>query len=217
MNYKEVNKKNASEQIIAAKESNNYNIRLNLITKEIENHWTKDQNMIMNEQRVLDIGCREMQLKKLLNSNYYIYKGVDMFNFGQDKVLDITKQKLPYKDYEFDAVVMSEVLEHLTSHELVMREAHRVLNKDGIIIITVPNLHRIDLSLLRQFTKAEERRQGVHICGFGEYELNNLLRMFNFKPVKIRRFYNHKGSIKLPEWRIFGGFAEWIIAVAKKV
>lgn len=46
---------------------------------------------------------------------------------------------LPFPNETFDAVIMSEVLEHLHDDVLALREAFRVLKPDGVVVITVPN------------------------------------------------------------------------------
>lgn len=46
---------------------------------------------------------------------------------------------LPYKDETFDAVILSEVLEHLEDDVAGLKEAFRVLKPGGVAAITVPN------------------------------------------------------------------------------
>jgi len=46
---------------------------------------------------------------------------------------------LPYPDNTFDAVILSEVLEHLDDDVAGLKEAYRVLKPDGVAVITVPN------------------------------------------------------------------------------
>jgi len=46
---------------------------------------------------------------------------------------------LPYADGTFDAVILSEILEHLEDDVLGLREAYRVLKPGGVVVITVPH------------------------------------------------------------------------------
>jgi SAM-dependent methyltransferase len=46
---------------------------------------------------------------------------------------------MPYADNSFDAVIMSEVLEHLDDDVAGLREAYRVVKPNGVVAITVPN------------------------------------------------------------------------------
>ncbi|HRF97201.1 MAG TPA: methyltransferase domain-containing protein, partial [Aggregatilineales bacterium] len=46
---------------------------------------------------------------------------------------------LPYPDNTFDAVILSEVLEHLDDDVAGLKEAYRVLKPGGVVVITVPN------------------------------------------------------------------------------
>lgn len=45
---------------------------------------------------------------------------------------------LPFRDHSFDAVICSELLEHVSSPSLVLKEVFRVLKKGGVLFATVP-------------------------------------------------------------------------------
>lgn len=47
---------------------------------------------------------------------------------------------LPFADQQFDYVVLAEVIEHLRSPFFAVREISRVLKKDGILILSTPNV-----------------------------------------------------------------------------
>lgn len=46
---------------------------------------------------------------------------------------------LPYADNTFDAVIYSEILEHVDNDVAALKEAYRVLKPGGVLAITVPN------------------------------------------------------------------------------
>ena len=54
-----------------------------------------------------------------------------------DHELDLT-QPLPFKDGEFDTIILSDVLEHIPTPEQLWTEMSRVLSKNGKIIMNVP-------------------------------------------------------------------------------
>jgi SAM-dependent methyltransferase len=90
---------------------------------------------------VLDVGCGKKPYRKLFRVNEYI--GMDIENPGHDhsnEDIDIyyDGKTFPFIAEKFDAVITSEVFEHVFDPDLFLREIHRVLKTEGKLLLTVP-------------------------------------------------------------------------------
>jgi hypothetical protein len=65
--------------------------------------------------RILDVGCGSGHLVSLLTKKGLHAVGVDIVHHGWNVIGSATD--LPFKDNEFDLIIVSDVLEHLTAHE----------------------------------------------------------------------------------------------------
>lgn len=112
---------------------------------------------------------------------------------------DVGKNGLPYADNHFDAVILSEVIEHINVNPLpLLQEINRILKKDGIIYITTPNqvslINRIKIILGRsirnsistsvtQIDQAQQTICGIH---WREYTLGELIELLTVTGFTVR-------------------------------
>jgi SAM-dependent methyltransferase len=81
-------------------------------------------------------------------------------------ILNVEKDPIPFEAGSFDVVLVMEVLEHLAySPSHMLAESHRVLAKDGLLLLTVPNL----LTIKRQVLMFLNRTTEVPYSGYGLY------------------------------------------------
>lgn len=95
--------------------------------------------------RVLDAPCGAGALTVSLGEAGWEAWGADLVPdarpiLGPKFVLADLSAGMPWKDAFFDAFVSTEGIEHLENRFAFLREAHRVLKPDGILLLTTPNI-----------------------------------------------------------------------------
>ena len=115
--------------------------------------------------KILDLGCGNGRFFELLKTKSIDYTGID----NSKKLISLAKKKhsgqnflvgnaldLPFEDSSFDLVYSIAVLHIIPSKKLrleFLKEAERVLKKDGKIVLTVWNLwQRRYLSLIVKYS-----------------------------------------------------------------
>ncbi len=146
-------------------------------------------------QTVLDIGCGEGHVARRLNDAGNIVTGVDTlaepselsafdryYRADLDDGLDSVIAQLNGK--RFSRVLLLDILEHLRAPERILRQCPRLLQPDGRLIVSVPNIANItvraklllgifnyadrgilDRTHLRFFTRRTARRM-LESCGY---------------------------------------------------
>lgn len=97
-------------------------------------------------KRILDIGCGVGAfVRRLREFSPHVY-GVDVDRervaAGARELPNLTLavgERLPFAEGTFDVVLLHEVLEHVTDDQEALREAGRVLNPSGRVVIFCPN------------------------------------------------------------------------------
>lgn len=85
---------------------------------------------------ILDYGCGSMPYKNLFLPRASKYIGVDI---GRNKKADILvkeNQKIPLKDGSVDIVISTQVLEHVGSVDFYLKQCHRLLKRNGFLILS---------------------------------------------------------------------------------
>lgn len=93
--------------------------------------------------KVLDVGSGESPYRFLLDDRVTQYVGVDIFDSQRferktTKIVAFDGEHLPFLDQAFDAVICTEVLEHVMNFQSLIDEIHRVIREGGTAILTVP-------------------------------------------------------------------------------
>lgn len=172
---------------------------------------------IAPESRVLDLGCGGGLFTYALHNARYKAVGMDIsenaialarrqFSACQFEMLH-SDGTIPASSGSFTAVWSTEVIEHVLDVHRFLSEIYRVLDPDGILILTTPYHGRFKDMLIALF-KFDRHfdPEGTHIRFFDEIGLNRCLRKANFSPLKFAGI-----------GRIWSLYRTWFVVARKKV
>jgi SAM-dependent methyltransferase len=161
--------------------------------------------------KILEVGCGDGYYLHLLSSlGIKIYlTGIDIDKRALDsaranlkgkrvklKQVDIMKG-IPFPSRNFDKVIMSEVAEHLPDDLKGLKEVYRILKKNGVLILTVPNSNYPFLWDPINFTLEHFFNYHIksgfwaglwnqHIRLYKPKKINNVIKKAGFKVEKIK-------------------------------
>lgn len=106
---------------------------------------------------------------------------------------------LPVNDAAYDAVISTEVIEHLENPRAVMRELGRVLRPGGCLLLTTPNQESVR-SLLALLVRGHyvdflDSSYPAHISAVLRMDLTRMCQESGFEPPHF--FYTDAGSLPL--------------------
>jgi 2-polyprenyl-3-methyl-5-hydroxy-6-metoxy-1,4-benzoquinol methylase len=105
-------------------------------------------------RRVLEVGCGEGNLGRLLRQRGHIVTGIELVpeiaerarrHLDHVVTADVEVDGLPFPSDSFDAIIFADVLEHLVDPWRVLRRAVDLLSMDGIVLASIPNVQNVDV------------------------------------------------------------------------
>jgi methionine biosynthesis protein MetW len=156
----------------------------------------------LNNPKILDLGCGRGQIYDVLKNciKDFHYTGVDVaekhIKDAQKRGLDVfvadVSEGLSFEDHIFDVIIAAEIIEHVFDTDAFLQECHRLLKKQGILILTTPNIASKGSRVALLFGKrpktidfrAINRSQG-HIRAFVKKDLVTLFKENNFSIISL--------------------------------
>ena len=178
-------------------------------------------------RKILEFGSLPPILTTVLSRAGYEVCGLDLkperFRSAIDaesldiRKLDFETQPLPFEDGEYDAAVFNEVFEHLRINPIfTMREVHRVLKPDGVLLLSTPNLTswkgwyffaaqgRLAPDVYNEFAKLERLGHMGHVRVYSVGEVTRFLHKLGFEVEVVI----HRGEFQSPvRWKKWMGDA----------
>lgn len=165
-------------------------------------------------QKLIDIGCGRGEFIYNFKSLGLAVNGVDCdkcsSNLLKDieiKCADFEKGSIPYEDGIFDVVFSKSVIEHMHDPTNFLLEVHRILKPGGIAIIMTPDWRSNMKIYFDDYT---------HRTPFTVNSMQDALKMFGFKNVKVELFYQLPILWRFPSLKSFSWFIRLLIPVTVK-
>ena len=116
------------------------------------------------KQKVLHLAPEQALLKQFKKIQNWEYTTADLTSPLADYKVDICH--LPFDDQTFDFIICNHVLEHIENDLQAIKELHRILKINGLLIAMVPLDVRVDKTYENPAIKSKKKRQ-EH---FGQYD-----------------------------------------------
>ncbi len=172
----------------ATEESRHKNIILPRVNKTIE--ICKKYNT--NTDSLLEIGagfgtyCAEIQSRNIFRRVVAVEPTPNLASTCRKR--NIETIELPIEEIEissdsmFDVIVNFEVIEHIFSPREFLSHVHRMLNQDGLLILSCPNGKGFDVNTLKVKSDTVDHE---HLNYFNPYSIGILLRSCGFRPLEV--------------------------------
>lgn len=158
------------------------------------------------EEKILDIGCGNGGILKLLLENGYQHLfGIDP-SFESIRYLESEGIKGEVGDiysevpmsffHKFDFVICTAVLEHLLDLGVAIEHIKKLLKTEGRVYITVPGIEGFSIykNLIPDYFNHE------HINYFNEYALEYIMSMYGFEKINMQIDSNYLVKSSPPEF-----------------
>ena len=160
---------------------------------------------IPSNSRILDAGAGEQQFKKFCTHLNYVSQDFAQYNGdgdGKGLQTDVWDQTqldivcdiiaIPEPDNSFDAVLCTEVFEHLPNPILAIKEFSRLIRYNGYLIITSPFCSLTHFSPYHYSTGFNSYFYEIHLpdYGFEIVELQKNGNFFEYIAQEVRRIPN---------------------------
>jgi 2-polyprenyl-3-methyl-5-hydroxy-6-metoxy-1,4-benzoquinol methylase len=144
--------------------------------------------------RILDIGCGRGIFLNVMKNNGWTVAGTEYDRITAESIAEYYNINVVtgnpgdwgFPAESFDVVTMNHVLEHMSAPESAIGECSRLLGKRGLLVVAVPNITSLQSTMGKHLWFHLDIP--YHLYHFSEEGLVNLLKKYNFHPLKIRRF-----------------------------
>lgn len=146
------------------------------------------KNLILNKSCVVDCVDNDINnLNKCINNGY-----------RKSYLFDLDVDNIIIQDL-YDVIILGDVLEHLKSPENLLIKLHECLKKDGLIIVSIPNVAFIINRANLLFGRWNYTKYGIldytHLKFYTKYSFQKMLSSCNYKISSFKGYNQYSKNI----------------------
>jgi 2-polyprenyl-3-methyl-5-hydroxy-6-metoxy-1,4-benzoquinol methylase len=149
------------------------------------------ERFVPTKGKILDIGCATGFFLEAARERGWEVFGVDLSSYsssiarkklGGDRIFTGTTEEAGFESDSFDAVVMTDVIEHVSDVNSFVKEVVRILKPNGVTAITTPNPMSLSCRMLGRHWPHYKLE---HLVYFTPHALSTLLEPFGFQRLHL--------------------------------
>lgn len=162
----------------------------NLLSKKF-NDELKCVEKFIQKGKVLDVGCGAGIFMHHANNRGWKVYGTEFNKFSIDFIKNVLRIKNVYSEdlshfnkNTFELVTLHQIFEHLPDPNAMLNDIHRILKKEGLLFISVPNVYGIITRIMKN--KSQHYDGNGHLNYFNKKNLKTILEKNNFEVITFK-------------------------------
>lgn len=166
-----------------------------IFTEDPNTPWHKVLKLIPKGSKVLDIGCSSGNFGEILiNKKQCIVDGLELdkkdaavakTKLRKVRAINVETDSLDDLDSDYDVIYFGDVIEHLVHPAAALKRVKKLLNKNGVVIFSVPNMSHISVRLMIMGGQFEYGKTGLldktHLHFYDRNEVERIIAEAEYK------------------------------------